>query len=52
LGAYDKNSEMATTTVVNEKLCGEFDLGVYMCEIPDWNRCQSEFVHIENQNLA
>lgn len=28
--AYDKTSVMRATTIVNEKLCGEIELGVYV----------------------
>lgn len=50
--AYDETSVMDATTIVNGKLCGEIEPGVYGCEISTWIPYQSVTVHVEHSNFA
>jgi len=50
--AYDETSVVGATTIVNGKLCGEIEPGVYGCEISTWNPYPSVTVHVEHSNFA
>ncbi|UCE15265.1 MAG: hypothetical protein JSV12_05090 [Candidatus Bathyarchaeota archaeon] len=49
---FDETSVTGATTIVNGKLCGEIESGVYECTISTWNPYQSVTVHVEHSNLS